>query len=416
MAPPPTIQSRHDSPSAADAFLLPPWATPHSPSPEKEFAANAARAASPRPMQSLDDKQQHRINASLYQRSANSSDLPTIEVTPSPPDSPSASVVDTPPPKEKFNSTTRIQRLAPRPLARAASSVTESPLFALALYFVLNLTLTLYNKIVLIGFPFPYTLTALHAFCGTVGTFALVRMDSRKAAMGPKPLTTPPIDEHGLPNLSTREMVVLCLFSVLYTINIVVSNASLRLVTVPVRYAPVSGSGGDQLTAFLVPSSCPSFRPLLYHRLLRNVPGPTMYKGKVSFPGSCRSRSWLRVRAPLPSRSISHLLQDVWRLLFHGVWLLPDALWNLARRHEDRGHQCPLDQAVSHFSPADKPIVQPSRKQSERTIERGIIFTACLLLIRLQPLLSAHSFVFPDVRAKGSSWKRPANGRSVQSA
>ena len=252
MAPPPIVPSRHDAPSAADALLLPPWATPHSPSPEKEFAANAARTTTPRPMQSSDDRQ-HRTNASLYQRSANSSDVPTIEVTPNPPDSPSVvtvNIVDEPPTKEKFHQTSRIQRLAPRPLVRAASSFTESPLFALALYFVLNLTLTLYNKIVLIGFPFPYTLTALHAFCGTVGTFVLVRMDARKAAMGPKPLTAPPIDENGLPNLSTRELVVLCLFSVLYTINIVVSNASLRLVTVPVRYVVLSGSGEGQLTCF----------------------------------------------------------------------------------------------------------------------------------------------------------------------
>lgn len=40
----------------------------------------------------------------------------------------------------------------------------------LTLYFVFNLGLTLYNKSVLVRFPFPYTLTALHAFCGTVGT------------------------------------------------------------------------------------------------------------------------------------------------------------------------------------------------------------------------------------------------------
>ncbi|KAF6751176.1 triose-phosphate transporter family-domain-containing protein [Ephemerocybe angulata] len=85
----------------------------------------------------------------------------------------------------------------------------------LGLYFVLNLALTLYNKLVLLHFPFPYTLTALHALCGTVGTFCLLHASPQR------------------PSVRGREAVVVLLFSVLYTLNIVVSNASLRLVTVP---------------------------------------------------------------------------------------------------------------------------------------------------------------------------------------
>jgi len=40
----------------------------------------------------------------------------------------------------------------------------------LVLYFAFNLGLTLYNKSVLSEFPYPYTLTALHAFCGILGS------------------------------------------------------------------------------------------------------------------------------------------------------------------------------------------------------------------------------------------------------
>ncbi|KAG8983973.1 UAA transporter, partial [Tulasnella sp. 427] len=81
---------------------------------------------------------------------------------------------------------------------------TDSGAFWMAMYFVFNLGLTLYNKGVLVRFPFPYTLTALHTFCGT----------------------TPA-------RLTTRENVTLSFFSVLYTLNIAISNVSLQLVTVP---------------------------------------------------------------------------------------------------------------------------------------------------------------------------------------
>ncbi|RXW15608.1 hypothetical protein EST38_g10243 [Candolleomyces aberdarensis] len=90
----------------------------------------------------------------------------------------------------------------------------SSGAFWLALYFLLNLALTLYNKLVLIHFPFPYTLTALHALCGSAGTFFLLK-------------------RRQVPSVHGKEAAVVLLFSVLYTVNIVVSNASLKLVTVP---------------------------------------------------------------------------------------------------------------------------------------------------------------------------------------
>ncbi|KAG6905580.1 hypothetical protein DXG01_001863, partial [Tephrocybe rancida] len=90
------------------------------------------------------------------------------------------------------------------------------PTAYLALYFTLNLSLTLYNKSLLISFPFPYTLSALHALCGCIGSFILVQTGS-----------TP------VPRLNAHETLILLAFSGLYTVNIIVSNVSLGLVTVP---------------------------------------------------------------------------------------------------------------------------------------------------------------------------------------
>lgn len=89
--------------------------------------------------------------------------------------------------------------------------------FWLALYFFFNLSLTLYNKVVLVHFPYPYTVTALHALCGTIGGWSLLAQ--------------------GLfvqKRLSASDNMALVMFSVLYAMNIAISNVSLSLVTVPV--------------------------------------------------------------------------------------------------------------------------------------------------------------------------------------
>ena len=117
--------------------------------------------------------------------------------------------------------------------------ILDSPTLWLALYFVLNLWLTLYNKSVLIQFPFPYTLTALHALCGTIGASILLRLQgpdlSGYTSMdGTTQKPSWSFFHKITPDLSLGESIVLLFFSMLYTINIVVSNASLRLVTVPV--------------------------------------------------------------------------------------------------------------------------------------------------------------------------------------
>lgn len=87
----------------------------------------------------------------------------------------------------------------------------------LAYYFLANLGLTLYNKLLMDRFPFPWALTGIHALCGALGAFVCYRYKM-----------------YELQQLSLQENLVLVAFSTLYTVNIAVSNISLGLVTVPV--------------------------------------------------------------------------------------------------------------------------------------------------------------------------------------
>ena len=82
----------------------------------------------------------------------------------------------------------------------------SAPLWLLS-YFLLNLTLTLYNKLIMqtAHFAFPWTLTALHTFCGTIGAYlAAYFFHTFKPAQ-----------------LTSREGMIMAAFSALYTINIV---------------------------------------------------------------------------------------------------------------------------------------------------------------------------------------------------
>ena len=85
-----------------------------------------------------------------------------------------------------------------------------------ALYFF-NLSLTLYTEMVLVHFPYPYTVTALHTLCGTVGGWSLLVQGFFVQK-----------------KLLTSDTMALGMFSVLYAMNIAISNVSLNLVTVPV--------------------------------------------------------------------------------------------------------------------------------------------------------------------------------------
>ncbi|KAF8607270.1 TPT-domain-containing protein [Ceratobasidium sp. AG-I] len=85
----------------------------------------------------------------------------------------------------------------------------------LALYLLCNLALTLHNKRLLGVFPFPWTLTAVHAFSAAVGSWVCAWRGVFKPVSLKHP-TTP----------------LLAVFSVLYSANIAASNASLRLVSI----------------------------------------------------------------------------------------------------------------------------------------------------------------------------------------
>lgn len=97
------------------------------------------------------------------------------------------------------------------------AGVSDYQAFWLILYFILSLALTLYNKVLLVSFPYPYTLTAVHALFGLVGGTSLRLRNVYQ-----------PTSLWGL------DHIVLVAFSILYSVNIAVSNASLGLVTVPV--------------------------------------------------------------------------------------------------------------------------------------------------------------------------------------
>ncbi|KAI9698470.1 MAG: UAA transporter [Candelina mexicana] len=87
---------------------------------------------------------------------------------------------------------------------------------SLALYFLFNICLTLFNKTLMVAFPYPYLLTSLHAAFGCLGSFLLLTRRYFR-----------------LSQLSIKSKLALYAFSALYTFNIAVSNISLRTVTIP---------------------------------------------------------------------------------------------------------------------------------------------------------------------------------------
>ncbi|EJU01333.1 TPT-domain-containing protein [Dacryopinax primogenitus] len=139
-----------------------------------------------------------------------------------------------------------------RPPTTLARSL-DTPAAWLALYFAFNLGLTLYNKGVLVKFPFPYTLTAVHALCGSIGCWIALELGYFK----PQPLTR-------------AETLTLGAFSILYTVNIAVSNISLQLVTVP--FHQVVRAATPLFTIALAATLLPSRGPPSQLKLLSLLP------------------------------------------------------------------------------------------------------------------------------------------------
>jgi len=96
------------------------------------------------------------------------------------------------------------------------SVATRTKLLYLGVYFLLNLLLTVYNKAVLGNFAFPWLLTSLHTGTTALGCYVLMQRGHVK-----------------ITKLSQRENLTLLLFSLLFTVNIAISNVSLAMVSVP---------------------------------------------------------------------------------------------------------------------------------------------------------------------------------------
>ncbi|ORY05238.1 TPT-domain-containing protein [Basidiobolus meristosporus CBS 931.73] len=102
--------------------------------------------------------------------------------------------------------------------AISLTDILNSSAVWLILYFFFNLTLTLHSKALMqfFSFKFPWTLTGLHTLCGAIGSYIFYLLGIFKPR-----------------KLGERENTVMLAFSVLYTLNIAISNVSLHLVTVP---------------------------------------------------------------------------------------------------------------------------------------------------------------------------------------
>lgn len=104
----------------------------------------------------------------------------------------------------------------PPPVAAEYSTPASTKFALLAGYFVLNLSLTIFNKSVLTSFRFPWLLTAIHTSFTALGCSTLLLTGHLQMSA-----------------LGLRENLILVAFSLLFTMNIAMSNISLAAVSVP---------------------------------------------------------------------------------------------------------------------------------------------------------------------------------------
>jgi hypothetical protein len=95
---------------------------------------------------------------------------------------------------------------------------TSTKMACLGLYFLMNLGLTLYNKAILGNFNFPWLLTTFHTTSAALGCWSIL-------LLAPSYLK--------LSHVGRQEQYTLVAFSVLFTVNIAISNVSLAKVSVP---------------------------------------------------------------------------------------------------------------------------------------------------------------------------------------
>ncbi|GAB1734710.1 hypothetical protein NU195Hw_g131t1 [Hortaea werneckii] len=137
--------------------------------------------------------------------------------------------------------------------AAPAVEHTVSPkkkLLFLGAWFFFNLALTISNKAVLGKAKFPWLLTTLHASATSIGCFGLMGLGMVK-----------------LTALSSRENLILLAFSVLFTVNIAISNVSLAMVSVPLHQ--------------IMRSTCPVVTILIYRTLYNRTYSTPTYLSMI---------------------------------------------------------------------------------------------------------------------------------------
>ncbi|KAI8833920.1 hypothetical protein BC829DRAFT_407495 [Chytridium lagenaria] len=117
----------------------------------------------------------------------------------------------------------------------------DNPHFIVVVYFLLNLSMTMYNKVImkLFHFNFPWLLTAIHTFLSCIGSIIFLSLvPTSKQTYDPISTSTPSSTTVSLPTSTVKgpkrhDVITILMFSVLYTVNIAVSNVSLNMVSLP---------------------------------------------------------------------------------------------------------------------------------------------------------------------------------------
>jgi len=135
---------------------------------------------------------------------------------------------------------------SPRPAPADENAVSPwTKISYLGIYFLCNISLTIYNKLILGKFAYPWLLTAIHAGSASIGCYILLMRG-----------------QFTLTKLSVQQNTVLVLFSILFTVNIATSNVSLAMVSIPFHQ--------------IMRSTCPVFAVLIYRfRYGRTYPTDT---------------------------------------------------------------------------------------------------------------------------------------------
>ncbi|KAK5329779.1 hypothetical protein LTR93_001367 [Exophiala xenobiotica] len=113
--------------------------------------------------------------------------------------------------------------------------MSSAGLISISTYFILNLVVTVTNKQLLFHTSSPYLLTASHAFTTFVATSIISRLTSAATpshGSSQTQKTTTSVESLRLP---LRTHLILVAFSLLYTVNIALSNLTLGLVSLPMH-------------------------------------------------------------------------------------------------------------------------------------------------------------------------------------